>query len=217
MERKHVFTEGLFTTRTGYSFVVALILEGLIIVAVAGILIWEQMHPSQMPPEQKVAVITIPPTPPPPPPPPKTRQPPIHTPQPQPLSEVPPIPTPIPTPDAVPPPPPQPPLVPTPPQPPVDIAAIRADFYSQLHAAIDAAKVYPREAVISGATGTVVVSFDYLDGQVSNIHVDRSSGARPLDRAAMDAVARARYPMPPPQFAGQTIHPVITLVFNLGG
>lgn len=95
--------------------------------------------------------------------------------------------------------------------------AIRADFYSQLKAAIDAAKVYPRQAILAGATGSTIVSFDYHDGTVTNIRVDRSSGDRSLDRAAMDAVHNAHYPAPPPQFAGQTIHPVITVVFSLGG
>ncbi len=219
MERKYVFTDGLFTARSGYTIVAAVILEALIILAVAGVLIWEQMHPMLLPPEQKTALITIPPTPPPPPPPPpKTPQPPIpNPPTPQPLSEVPPIPTPIPLPNAVPPPPPSPPPTPTPPQPTVDIAAIRASFLAELHAAIDAAKSYPRQAILSGTTGTVTVGFDYYDGQVSNIRIDRSSGDRALDRAAMDAVARARYPQPPPQFQDQTLHLTIPVAFSLPG
>ena len=94
--------------------------------------------------------------------------------------------------------------------------AIRADFYSQLKAAIDAAKIYPRSAILSGVTGTATVSFNYRDGVVSDVHIDRSSGSRALDVAAMDAVNHARYPAPPPQFVGQTIHPVITVVFSLG-
>ncbi|MGA9853904.1 MAG: TonB family protein [Gammaproteobacteria bacterium] len=215
MDNKHVFSEGLFTARSGVSFILAIVAEALIGLIIAGIIIWHVTHPEPPPPVEKVAVIQIPPNPPPPPPPPpKTPIPKMPTPQP--LSEVPAIPTPIPLPNAVPPMPPQPPPVPTP-QPKVDINAIRADFYAQLKAAIDAAKVYPRQAILAGATGTTIVSFDYHDGTVSHVRVDRSSGDRSLDRAAMDAVNNAHYPPPPPQFAGQTIHPVITVVFSLGG
>jgi periplasmic protein TonB len=215
VDNKHVFSEGFFTARSGASFILALIAEILIGLIVAGIIIWHVTHPEPPPPVQKVAVVTIPPNPPPPPPPPpKTPIPKMPTPQP--LSEVPAIPSPIPIPNAVPPQPPQPPPVPTP-QPKVDLNAIRANFYSELKAAIDRAKVYPRQAILAGATGTTTVSFDYHDGTVSNIHIDRSSGDRSLDRAAMDAVNNAHYPPPPPQFAGQTIHPVITVVFSLGG
>ncbi len=215
MDNKHVFSEGLFTARSGASFILALVAEGLIGLILAGIIIWHVTHPEPPPPVQKVAVVTIPPNPPPPPPPPpKTPIPKMPTPQP--LSEVPAIPSPIPIPNAVPPQPPQPPPIPTP-QPKVDINAIQAEFYAQLKAAIDAAKVYPRQAILAGATGTATVSFDYHDGKVSNIRIDRSSGDRSLDRAAMDAVNNAHYPPPPSQFVGQTIHPVITVVFTLGG
>lgn len=218
MERKYVFTEGLFTARQGTSFAVAIVLEILIIAGIAGILIYQEMHPIPPPPPQQTKLVTIPPNPPPPPPPPpKVPQPKIPPPpDQQPLHEVPPIPSPVPVPNAVPPPPPQPPLQPQPPQQ-VDMAQIRNDYFSQLHAAIDAAKVYPREAVLSGATGTVTVSFDFNNGQVSNVHIDRSSQTRSLDRAAMDAVERAHYPPPPPQLANQTLHFVVPIVFNLGG
>lgn len=215
MDNKHVFSEGLFTARSGVSVILAVIAEVLIGLILAGIIIWHVTHPEPPPPVEKVAVITIPPNPPPPPPPPPNTPIP-KLPTPQPLSEVPAIPSPIPVPNAIPPQPPQPPPVATPP-PQVNLAAIRANFYAELHAAIDAAKVYPRQAILSGATGTATVSFDYHDGSVSNIRIDRSSGDRSLDRAAMDAVRNAHYPPPPSQFQGQTLHFSVPVVFNLGG
>lgn len=222
MERKYVFTDGLFTARSGYTIIAAVILEALIILAVAGVLIWEQMHPMPLPPEQKTALITIPPTPPPPPPPPpKTPQPPIpNPPTPQPLSEVPPIPTPIPLPNAVPPPPPSPPPTPTPPQPTVDIAAVQNAFQRAMYRAIEqrALQSYPRDAVLAGATGAVTVGFDYINGVVSNIKVLRSSGSRSLDRGAMEAVQTAQLPPKPPDLAGLNLnHFVITVQYQLGG
>ncbi|MGH8415304.1 MAG: energy transducer TonB [Gammaproteobacteria bacterium] len=216
MDNKHVFSEGLFTARSGVSFILAIIAEVLIGLILAGIIIWHVTHPEPPPPVQKVAVVTIPPNPPPPPPPPPKIPEPKLAP-PQALSEVPPIPTPIPTPNAVPPPPPQPPPQAMPPPPQVNMAALRDSFYAELHAAIDAAKVYPRQAILSGATGTVTVGFEYYNGSVSNVHVERSSGDRSLDRAAMDAVNHAHYPSAPPQFANQKLHFSIPVVFNLGG
>jgi protein TonB len=218
VERKYVFTEGLFTARQGTSFALAIVLEVLIIAAVAGILIWQEMHPVPPPPPVTKGVVTIPPNPPPPPPPPpKVPQPKIPPPpDQQPLHEVPPIPSPIPIPNAVPPPPPSPPLVPQQ-TPPVDMATLQARFESELHACIDAAKAYPREALLSGETGTVTLEFDYFNGDMNNVEIKRSSGSRPLDRAGVQAVARAKCPPPPPQFQNQKFHFIIPIQFSLGG
>ncbi|MGH8371131.1 MAG: energy transducer TonB [Gammaproteobacteria bacterium] len=217
MKRKYVFTEGLFTARQGSSLAAAVVLEILIVVAVAGILIWQEMHPVPAPPPTPTKLMTIPPNPPPPPPPPpKVPQPKIPPPpDQQPLHEVPPIPSPIPLPNAVPPPPPSPPLVPQ--QTPPDMATLQARFQSELHACIEAGKTYPREALLSGTTGTVTVEFDYFNGDMSNVKIKRSSGSRPLDRAGIQAVARAKCPPPPPEFQGQTFHFTIPIEFTLGG
>jgi TonB family protein len=61
-----------------------------------------------------------------------------------------------------------------------------------------------------------VVSFDYIDGVVSDIHVDRSSGSHDLDEAAVRAVQRAVLPSEPAELAGLS-HFVVHLVFDLGG
>ncbi|HLW73588.1 MAG TPA: TonB family protein, partial [Gammaproteobacteria bacterium] len=187
MAKQHqaVFTESIFSLRTIRSLGAAAILEILIALGVAGILIYQQLHPSPPPPPIQNATVEIPPNPPPPPPPPPHNVPTPQPPVPQPLSEVPPIPTPIPTPNAVPVQPPQPPPIPVSRPPSAD--TIMAEFTASMRAAIDAAKVYPKEAILAGETGTVTVSFDYVSGVVSNIHVDKGSGSRAIDRSAMQA------------------------------
>ncbi|MGE5624148.1 MAG: energy transducer TonB [Bacillota bacterium] len=209
-----VFTESLFSLRTIRSLGAAAILEILIALGVAGILIWEQLHPAPPPPPIQNATVEIPPNPPPPPPPPPRNIPTPQPPQPQPLSEVPPIPTPIPTPNAVPVQPPQPPPIPV--QRPVNPDTIMNEFVASMRAAIDAAKVYPKEAILAGETGIVTVSFDYVNGVVSNIHVDKGSGSRAIDRSAMNAVQKAVMPPKPAELAG-TSHFVIQVNYTLGG
>jgi len=211
--QKHVFSEGLFTARNLRSLGTAAILEVAIAFGLAGILIWEQLHPTPAPPPVTTASVTIPPNPPPPPPPPPHNVPTPQPPQPQPLSEVPPVPTPIPTPNAVPVQPPSPPPIPT--SKPVNQDTLMAEFQASMKAAIDAAKVYPKEAILAGETGTVTVSFDYINGVVSNIKVDRSSGSRALDRSAMNAVQKAQMPPKPAELAGIS-HFVVLVNYTLG-
>lgn len=213
-QQKYVFSEGLFTVQKLRSLGAAAILEVLIGIGLAGILIYQQLHPSPPPPPVQTAAVTIPPNPPPPPPPPPHNVPTPQPPQPQPLSEVPPIPTPIPTPNAVPVQPPSPPPIPT--SKPVNQDTIMAEFTASMHAAIEAQKQYPKEAILAGDTGTVTLSFDYVNGAVSNVKVDKSSGSRSLDRAAIQAVNKATMPPKPAELAGIS-HFVILLNFNLGG
>ena len=214
MAEKYVFSEGLFTLKNLRSLGAAAIVEVLIAAALAGLLIWKSLHPEPPPPPIQNASIEIPPNPPPPPPPPPRNIPTPQPPQPQPLSEVPPIPTPIPTPNAVPVQPPQPPPIPNTSRPaPENIAA---EFAASMKQAIDAAKVYPKEAVLAGETGTVTVSFDYVNGVVSNIKVDKSSGSRAIDRSAMQAVQKAALPPKPAELAGLN-HFAVVLNYTLGG
>ena len=208
-----VFTESIFSLRTIRSLGAAAILEIAIALGVAGILIYQQLHPAPPPPPIQNATVEIPPNPPPPPPPPPRNIPTPQPPQPQPLSEVPPIPTPIPTPNSVPVSPPQPPPIPTsrPPAP----ETIMAEYIASMKAAIDAAKVYPKEAILAGETGTVTVSFDYVGGVVSNVHVDKGSGSRAIDRSAMNAVNKAVMPPKPAELAGVN-HFVVLINYSLG-
>lgn len=216
MERKHVFTEGLFTARSSATALAAIVLEALLMLSIAGAIIWQQMHPEPPPPQQLVKAVTIPPNPPPPPPPPpKVPQPKVPPPpDQQPLHEVPPVPSPIPVPNAVPPPPPEPPLVPQQAKP-VDKTSMIAQLESEMRNRIDAAKVYPRSAILAGKEGDVTVQFTYLNGKVSDIEVLHTSGNRALDRETVQAVARAVIPEPPPELVGQSIPMQITIVYSL--
>ncbi|HSN17828.1 MAG TPA: energy transducer TonB [Gammaproteobacteria bacterium] len=213
-DQKYVFSESLFSLKTLRSLGAAAIVEVLIAAGLAGLLIWKSLHPEPPPPPIKTASIEIPPNPPPPPPPPPRNVPTPQPPQPQPLSEVPPIPTPIPTPNAVPVQPPQPPPIPNTSKPAPE--NILAEFDASMLAAINAAKVYPKEAIMAGESGAVTVSFDYINGVVSNIHVDKSSGSRSLDRSAIQAVQKAAMPPKPAEIAGQNRFSLV-INFTLGG
>lgn len=100
---------------------------------------------------------------------------------------------PAPTPPA--PPPPQPPPVASPPPAPVS-AAVTASFESEVRGAVQAALHFPPVARMMHLSGRTKVGFTYRDGQISNIHLVTSSGSDILDRAAIDAVHAAHYPVP---------------------
>jgi protein TonB len=102
--------------------------------------------------------------------------------------------------------PPQPvaPPVPTPP-PPAPVASpppsvvttgVTASFETKVRDAVQSALRFPAAARMMHLSGRTKVGFSYRDGQVSDAHVVTSSGSDVLDRAAIDAVYSARYPMP---------------------
>ncbi|WP_051284293.1 energy transducer TonB [Desulforegula conservatrix] len=67
---------------------------------------------------------------------------------------------------------------------------------------------YPRAAVSMGLFGKVGVSFTVLEnGELADIEVSRSSGARILDMDAVDTVMRAA-PFPPPPVKARIVIPV---------
>jgi protein TonB len=72
--------------------------------------------------------------------------------------------------------------------------------------------IYPAEAKKNGVTGTATIAFNIeKNGQVSNVRLNRSSGDRSLDEAAISAVQRAA-PFPAPPAAAKI---AIPLVFSL--
>ncbi|MGH7239660.1 MAG: energy transducer TonB [Candidatus Saccharimonadales bacterium] len=75
---------------------------------------------------------------------------------------------------------------------------------------------YPRSALMRGETGRTVISFDYLDGKVSNSAILQSSGFHDLDYAAISAMQRASIPPAPPAFEGKLLHLHDYLDFSLG-
>lgn len=73
-------------------------------------------------------------------------------------------------------------------------------FQLQMLEAVDKKKVYPKEAVIAGEQGVVVVGFDYAGGNKAT-HIYIWKGAtKSLNKAAMLAVADADLPPKPPGF-----------------
>lgn len=74
--------------------------------------------------------------------------------------------------------------------------AARASRIAQIHARIQAALFYPREARRRGLEGTVHLRFDIRrNGRVRHVAVRRSSGERLLDRAGVETLRRAE-PLP---------------------
>jgi TonB family protein len=90
-------------------------------------------------------------------------------------------------------------------------------FQEGIYAAIDARKIYPKDAIISGSRGSTTVGFDYLDGKASNIAVAKSSGNKDLDKASVVAVTKANLPPPPSVYAGKILHMEPVFCYNLEG
>lgn len=208
MTQKPVFVEGLFTVRNIRTMGAAAIVETLIGAGIAAVLIWHQLQPAPAVPKAPIAVDPVPELPMPMP----RSTPEPAQPQPRDLSPVPPVRTDIPTSTTQPVQPPS--LPPVPGQRPQASADLAAGFSRAMLGAIDEQKVYPKISVLRGETGDAVVSFDYVDGVVSNLHLDKSSGSRALDMAALEAVQRAVLPPKPAELAGLQ-HFAFTLVFDL--
>lgn len=90
-------------------------------------------------------------------------------------------------------------------------------FEDSVRAAIDYARVYPKEALLEGARGVATVGFDYLDGKASNVSVAHSSNDHYLDKASLSAVSKASLPLPPPGYAGKTLHMEMVFCYSLNG
>lgn len=73
-------------------------------------------------------------------------------------------------------------------------------------AAIDAANKLPG----SSTFGTTEVSFDYLDGVVSNLDIAQSDGH---DAAVLDAISHADYPVTPDKLKGKKLHVELPIYF----
>lgn len=208
MTQKPVFQEGILTLRNLRSIGAAAIVELLLGLGVAAILIWQQIRPPVstrmsvgsptvefvQPIPRQLRNIPVP----------------QRLEQTAPLRQVQPVPTDVPVPIVEP-------VRVSPPslsqsQP---TQGMVADFGNKMLQAINEQKVYPKLQLIKGVTGEAVISFDYVDGVVSNIRVDRSSGSHELDQAAMQAVQRAVLPPKPAELSGLD-HFVFTLAFDLG-
>ncbi len=208
----------------------ALLIELLVLAALA----WWSSRPAPPPPPQPVEITLTQPKPPPkvvtpkpPPPKPKPKVLPkpkprvvhhvVHHPPPpappKPRIQPPPTPAPAtrPTMPVAPPPPPPPPRKP----PKADVAALRMSFEALLREAVQDAVHYPESARLMQVEGRTLVGFTFIDGRVSQVHVVKSSGVPSLDSAALRAVRTAPYPQPPAALAGHALSFVIWVRFHL--
>jgi len=90
-------------------------------------------------------------------------------------------------------------------------------FQSGIYSAIDAQKVYPKDAVIGGAGGVNAVDFDYLDGSIAGITLVQSSKNKDLDKASVNAVTKAVMPPVPAAYAGKARHMEAIFCYSLDG
>lgn len=79
-------------------------------------------------------------------------------------------------------------------------------FQWGIYEAFDANKVYSKDAVIGGYQGMATLSFDYLDGILSNIVITKSSQSKELDRSSLNTVERAKLPPTPEVYRGKILH-----------
>ena len=226
-------------TMLGEAFVVALVIEVLVLLAIAGWLGHHESKPEIKPPEP-VRITMAPPAPaspaPKPAPVPAPAKPVVPRPQPpkpapakpqvqkvsppaplpktaQPAeqAETPPVAHPDPVPDKAPA------VAPPPPaQPPASASTAKpsAEFEAKLRDAVQAAVRYPSAAKIMRLTGHVRLGFLYQDGVVSNPRVLVSSGQAMLDRAALAALNDTNFPAAPAELKGHALNLEIVVTFS---
>jgi hypothetical protein len=88
-------------------------------------------------------------------------------------------------------------------------------FQQSIYAAIDYQKIYPKDALISVATGNTVVEFEYLDGKANSISMTASSGSKELDKSSLVAVTRAVMPLVPAPYAGKSMHMQVLFCYTM--
>jgi hypothetical protein len=88
----------------------------------------------------------------------------------------------------------------------LDMPTPYESFEYSVFDAIDAAKIYPKEAILTGAQGITAMGFDYADGKATDISMAKSSSNRALDKASLTAVTKAVMPPAPAIYAGKTFH-----------
>jgi protein TonB len=98
------------------------------------------------------------------------------------------------------------PAPPPPPLPAPSNAHFEQDYAGKVHDAVQSAYFYPPAAAAMRFSGRVRVEFMLRDTQVVESRVVQSCGIGLFDRAAIDAVKVARYPDPPAELRGQSLH-----------
>jgi len=94
----------------------------------------------------------------------------------------------------------------------------RDSYFSLVRSLLERHKIYPDAARRRGETGSVTVRFTISpSGALADIGVERSSGRKALDEAALLTVRRAS-PLPsPPVNDGQGLPVRVTITFHLTG
>lgn len=93
----------------------------------------------------------------------------------------------------------------------------RQQWQQLLYAHLERHKRYPRQALRANQRGMPVIALTMdRNGQVLEVELVRSSGARPLDREALSLGKRAEpLPLPPPQVRGDPLTISIPIAFTL--
>lgn len=96
-----------------------------------------------------------------------------------------------------------PPAAPAPPTAPASVGADVLDAYAaRVHTAVQAAHYYPPAAAALHFTGRVRVEFHLQDAVISRVQLVQGSGIGIIDRAALQTVQSAQYPVPPAALQG---------------
>jgi TonB family protein len=97
-----------------------------------------------------------------------------------------------------------------------DDAQAVAAYEAQLQKAVEKVAAYPKEAVLGGEQGAVVVEFDYAgDGKATNVTLGATTASGHINRAAVRAVEKATLPPKPPELV-KVSHFHIKLTYTLG-
>lgn len=97
----------------------------------------------------------------------------------------------------------------------LDVPTPLESFEDTVYPTIDAQKVYPKDAIMSGTMGNAIVRFDYLDGMIRDIAVVKSSKDHVLDSSSYNAVSRTIPPAVPPAYAHKTLHMEVMFCYSL--
>lgn len=107
------------------------------------------------------------------------------------------------------------PVAPPPAPPPAaDTDKASAEYAARVHAAVQAAHYYPPAAVVLRYAGRVRVEFHLRDRVPGEARLLVASGLGLIDRAALQAVQTAQYPVPPPELRGADLVYQVWVEFN---
>lgn len=114
-----------------------------------------------------------------------------------------------------------PPQVKTPPQPPQQQEQSQEqsnpDYAQAVENILNQNKRYPREAVLAGTEGEVVLYFVVnAQGTVLAFHIDKSSGSDVLDHEVTRLIHAVRFPPFPPNYPSQRMELTVPIEFRLG-